>query len=345
MAPLVLGGALRPRHAIGARAALALTQAKASGAIEAGLFDRVRAGRVRRARRLLPLDVVAAPTDGEWALSASLNDVLQAASPTFQGPLRRSMAARILELAIATIDRIEPPATVGEALSRHTWFAALPDLTRTDSSVTWWAGSRVFRGEPPPARLQAWPGVRRVSVVATEVPLLDLTPLAVDRERLALALTLLLDRSPLTALATCTRGEPPFAWSDATLALVARGSGRTLALRALERLAPAAVDAALGRATRSLLEHRRDVAGPALAVLSDRVLAIAIGHTRAAQASSAPADAVFANAVGAAVALRRLEAGEPGWADDERKRIWHALKPAASSDAGRGAAALLQEPA
>ena len=194
MAPLVLGGALRPQHAVGARRALALTQAIGIHAIDAALFDRVQRLRVRRARRLVPIDALGPPTDMEWALAAALNDLLQAANPVFDGALRRSSAARILESCVATIAHVRPPTTVGDALSRHTWLSPTSELTRTDTRVSWWTGSQTFRGEAPPARLQAWPGVRRVSVVAQHVPLVDLTPLAVDRDDLVVALEKLLDR-------------------------------------------------------------------------------------------------------------------------------------------------------
>ena len=342
MAPLGLGGEVRPGHAIGGKNALALTQALGVEAAAADLFDRVQNARVRRARRLVPIDSLPPPTDAEWALSAALHDVLQAANPTFEGTLRRSMARRILDVAIATLDRIPSPQTAAEALSRHSWFARVPALTRTDTSVSWWSGSRVYRGVAPPARLQAWPGVRRVTVIERAHPLLELTPLAVDRDRLTHAVALLLDRSPLTALATCTRGAPTFAWSGGSLGLAASSTGRALALRALDQLPDVAVDEALGRATRALLERRRDLAEPALALLSERAIAAAGGHGAVDTATVTSADAALARALGAAVAVRRLESGEAGWREGERRRLLDWLGPVVGATAGQGAAALLE---
>jgi hypothetical protein len=342
MAPLVLGGDVRPGHAIGGRSALAMTQAAGVEAAAADLFDRVQAGRVRRARRLAPIDGLP-PADGaEWAMSAALHDVLQAANPTFKGAMRRSMARRILEVAIATLDRIPSPRTAAEALSRHSWFARVTALTRTDTSVSWWSGSRVYRGVAPPARLQAWPGIRRVTVIEKAHPLLELAPLAVDRDRLTHAVALLLDRSPLTALATCTRAAPTFAWSGGTLAVAASGAGRALALRALEQLPDLAVDEALGRATRDLLERRRDLAEPALGLLSDRAIAAAAGHVAVESGTVASADAALAQTLGAAVAVRRLESGESGWRASEQRRLLDWLGPVARGAAGDGAGALLE---
>lgn len=341
MAPLVLGGEVRPGHAIGARQALALTQAAGAQAVDTALFDRVQRARIRRARRLLPVDALDPATDAEWALCAAWHDTLQAANPTFDGTLRRSMATRILDLAIATLDQVPAPATAGEALSRHTWFARAMELRRTDTSVSWWSGSRTYRGAPPPLRLQAWPGIRRVSVIERRTRLVELTPLAVDREQLTRAVSLLLDRSPLTAIAACTRTAPRFAWSGGSLALVATRAGCALALRALEALPEAEVDAALGRATRSLLELRRDLAGPALRLLSERALAEVAGHLPPPTAGT-PHEALLARALGAVVARSRLENGEAGWPEPDRRRLLDGLASVVSGVAGQSAVTLLQ---
>src|SRR5579872_5134711 len=211
MAPLVLGGAVRPGHAIGGKAALEL--ASVADAVDAGLFDQVQTARVRRARRLTPVDALGPATAAEWALLAALHDMLHATNPSFDVALRRGSAARMLDIALLTIDRVPAAGHVGEALSRHTWLARLLDLARTDTDVSWWTGSRTFRGVKPPGRLQAWPELRRVSVVATPRTLLELTPLAVDTERLTETLARLLDRSPLTSLASCSRAAPEFIWT------------------------------------------------------------------------------------------------------------------------------------
>jgi hypothetical protein len=342
MAPLVLGGDVRPSHAIGARAALALETG--AGAVDPSRYERVQHGRVRQARRLLPIDEVGPPTAAEWAIGAALHDVMHAANPTFEGALRRSMAAKILDLAMVTLDRVPAPATVAEALSRHTWFARTMDVARTDTTVSWWSGSRVFRGVDPPARLQAWPGVRRVTVAPKAVPLLEVGPLAVRREQLTLAVARLLDRSPLTALATCTRAAPPFAWSGGTLALVAGSAGRTIVLRALERLPSAEVDAALGRATRDLLDRRREIAAPALALLADRAIAAAEGRVVAGGSTAGTSHATAARAIGAVVAVSQFRSGDAGWGDAERERLIDALGAVVQTEAGVAARGLVEGP-
>jgi len=277
MAPLVLGGPLVPGHALGARAALALGGA-GEPRVDPALVERVQAGRVRRARALAPVDVLGPPTAAEWALAAALHDALCAANPGFASALRRGAAARILDVALTTLDRVEPPARVGDALSRHSWLARLFEVTRTDAEVSWWTGSRVYRGRDVPARLRLWPDLRRVTVTTTARRLLELEPLGVRREKLVEVVRRTLARSPLTDLATCTRPEPEFAWTDAALALSATRAGRTLALRALARQPAADVAEALGRATAAL-------EGPRLGVARELMAA------RGALAGAAPGDA------------------------------------------------------
>ncbi len=367
MAPLVLGGPILPGHAIGARAALALGDDRLPTDRDLGL--RVAAARVRRARRLVPVDTLPDPSAVDWALAAALHDVLQAANPVFDAPLRRKAAARILELAAAMIERVPFPATVAEALSRHAWLARAPQVTRTDTSVRWWTGSREFLGVDPPPRLQAWPQLRRVEVVRTPRPLLELEPLAVDRERLTCAVAALLARTPLTDLATCTRAAPAFTWHSTVLNLVRASAGRTLALRALARLAPAEADVVLGRATRDLLASGyRHVVGPALSLLADRAVVDAEQRldseagarsiepideedtARPKPNDTAPTEAPaldaangrFARALGALVARRALKAGEGSWSDAQRLRLVKALARAAGSQAAREASALLE---
>jgi hypothetical protein len=343
MAPLVLGGPVRPGHAIGARVALKLGDGERTG-IDPDLEADVQGARIRRARRLAPIDSLPTATPAEWTLAAAFHDLLQAANPTFDAALRRSAAVRILALAREAIERVPEPANVLEALSRHTWFARVLDVARTDTVVSWWSGSRTYLGVEAPRRLQAWPELRRVSVVATPHPLLELTSLAVDRARLTDAVALLLTRTPLTELVTSTRDAPRFVWGEATLALIATRPGRTLALRALARLPSGDVDAALGRATRELLATRRAAGAPAVTLLAERALAKAEGHVaRSEEGATSRPDGAFARGLGAVAAVLLLEASGATWAEDDRRRLLAALDPAARSPAAQEATAMLGE--
>jgi len=277
MAPLVLGGSMRPGPAIGARAARALAEGPRASFADPALLARVRDARVRRARLLVPIDDLGPPTGAEWALAAALHDVIQSASPRLNAPMRRDGARRLIGLARDTIERAGAPRSVYDAVSRHAWLARMLEIARTDTTVSWWSETRVFLGVDPPARVQRWPGLRRVRVLRTERRLSDLAPLAIDRALFVAALSELLAQTPLTDLATCTRATPPFAWSEAALGLIASRVGRTLAMRALARLPAEEVDTTLGRATHALAQTPGN-ARAAQELLGERSAARAPGH-------------------------------------------------------------------
>jgi hypothetical protein len=303
----------------------------------------VQQARIRRARLLVPIDEVGPPTGAEWALAAALHDIVQSTNPGFDNGLRRKSAARILDLAETTIERVGAPANALDALSRHTWFARALDITRTDTVVSWWTGSRTFLGEEPPDRLRAWPRLRRVEVARSPRTLLKLAPLATGIEPLMRAVAGLLTRTPLTELATCTRAAPPFVWSPASAGLVTTAAGRALVLRALARLAAPDVDAALGRATRLVLEEKPELARAALALLAERVVAQVSGHVASPRSTweAVDADAAFARSLGAAAAARALASSDSRWRDDDRRRLLEALEPIAG-DAETAVARLQQ---
>ncbi len=328
MGPLVLGGALRPGPAIGARRAMDLR----AGQLPAGqeLAFRVSAVRLRRARQLAPIDSVPDPDGNDWALGASVNDILQSANPSFDALFRRHAAEHILDTAIETLRRIPAAANVGVALSRHTWLGRVLEVGRTDTLVSWWLGSRAFLGTEPPSRLQAWPRVRRVSVTHSRLGLLELQPLVFDRSRLAEALDLLLKCTPLTDIATCAREEPQFEWHASNLGLVATRSGRTLALRALAPLPPEAVDVTLGRATRALLRSSSCSLGSiALTLLSERALAEQETAISRPPGSSSP-DALFAQALGASAARHSLLRQDVYYSKDRQRHLVEKLSAIAA---------------
>jgi hypothetical protein len=233
IAPLVLGGALRPVRPLGPRRALAIGDLGI-----AVLSDERRLGlaaaRLRAARRLAPVDVLPDVAADEVALAAALSDLLQVTNHELSGVLTRRRHDRLLAAAVVLVDLAGPPRTLGRALARHATFARVPELVRVDSTVAWWTGSRSFRGQPPPARLLAWPDLRRVSVARAPVPVEAMADDApVDPSAWVAALGRWLARTPLTDLASSHRRRPAFAWSEATLGLVADPGGARLALRAI----------------------------------------------------------------------------------------------------------------
>ena len=204
---------------------------------DSDLRVRLDVARVRRARLLAPVDTLPDIDEADWAMLAALNDLLQVTNHELGGPLTRGRYARLLANVDWLCARIPAPRDILGALSRHGTFARVLELTRTDSTVAWWTGSAKFRGEPPPGRLLAWRGLRRVQVDERKVPLADMTAgvPGVSADDFTDALALWLTRSPLTDLATATRDSPRFAWSASTLSLVATAPGRSLAFRALAR--------------------------------------------------------------------------------------------------------------
>ena len=336
MAPLVLGGAMVPGKPIGARVALEIGEQRVAG--DPDLASHLTLARVRVARKLVPIDRVEPASREEWALACALHDIVQATNPGFDGVFRRRSAALLLDLVDATLERTAPVADLRDALSRHTWLSRMFEIRRTDTLVSWWVGSTRFLGTDAPARLTAWPELRRVSVEHTPRALIELPANggSVDLPRLGASLARLLARTPITDLATCTRATPPFAWTADTLAFVAAPRGRTIAVRALSRERAASVDAALGRATRALFARKSwRAVGVALELLAERTLGAALTATAAGKASSSNSDASFARAAGALVAREQIARGRVVLADDDRRRLLATLAPITSSALAR----------
>lgn len=245
LVPLVTGGDLRPVPPIGTDLALRLsTQATA---LESDSV--VALARLARARELWPVDRLPPMRKAEWLLVFALSDLIQAANPSLPGVLHQR-PFRLLTLVEATIERAGPPRSVADALARHATFARVLEIARPDTHVAWWVGSDLFQGTKPPARLLAWPNVRRVR---SAVDLVRMPDLAVGRHQLEptyrKTLATFFAASPVTDIGGIDRPEPPFAWTGATLGLIRSERGRTLAERAVRARCDAA--AAAREATRA----------------------------------------------------------------------------------------------
>jgi hypothetical protein len=330
MAPLVLGGEMNPGKPIGARAAIKLGEERVD--VDAELASEIGLARVRVARLLAPVDRFEHATRAEWMIAAALHDLVQATHPGFDAAFRRSGPARIVELVEATLEAVEPPSSLRDVLSRHTWLSRVFEITRTDTTVSWWTGSSRFLGTDPPPRLAAWPELRRVHVDKTPRSLVELpaTGASAAREPFARALGRILEATPLTDLATCTRADPAFAWTPAALSLVATSGGRTLAIRAMGRERDAEVDAALGRATKPLLDPKARVALlAALPLLAERAIAIAQASGNAI--APVAGDAAFARGCGAIAARALVASGAMPLAPRDAVHVTTLLDPIAQS--------------
>jgi len=314
------------------------------------LGSHVQLARARVARSLAPIDRLEAISAHEWALAAVLNDLVQSTHPGFDAVLRRSSPGKLLAVLDATLARIPNPRSVGESLSRHTLFSRVLEVSRTDVTLAWWTGKQTFLGTEPPARLKAWPELRRVEETRLPRGLVELPASGgvVSGTAFLGTLSTFFERTPLTDLATLDRKEPAFQWMPGTLGLVGSRGGRTLALRAIARRPTTSADEALGAATRRLAEGRQwQGLGVALDLLGEHILA------RAVQAMSRGGDAVpvapdkdgsaggFTRSVGA-FAARRLVATSGGGLDAAgRQHVLALLGPAAESGAARTLAELL----
>ncbi|MBX3227548.1 MAG: hypothetical protein KIT84_14435 [Labilithrix sp.] len=349
LGPLVVGGAMVPEKPFGGKNALLIGDGR-QPVLDPDLLSRCGLARVRIARKLAPVDTFdPAPTGAEWALAAVLHDLVQATHPGFDAAFRRNGPKRLLEVAQLTLDRIAPPENVGETLSRHTWFARMFELARTDTDLRWWTGSQRFLGTEPPTRLTAWPELRRVTQTKTPRPLMDLptSGAAVDVQRFGAVVESLLTKTPLTDLATVDRAAPAFQWTHATLSLAATRGGRTMVTRALALLPQRQVDAALGRATKRLfLSKAVRALFVAVDLLRDRALAAAsqqLGKDDPEPLVLGPDqnDAAFALGAGALVASHWIAQTGGGFSENERRTILQVLAPAASSTAAREVQQLL----
>lgn len=348
LAPLVLGGTTIPGKPIGGKNALSIGDRPPS---DAATLSHVDLARVRIARRIAPVDrFEQAPTANEWVIAAVLHDLVQSTHPGFDAVFRRSGPKRILEVIEKTLEVVPPPEDVGDALSRHTWFSRMFELARTDVDLKWWTGSERFLGTDPPARLLAWPEMRRVQQTRIPRPLMDLptSGSAVDAQRFSFLVERVLAKTPLTDLATIDRSTPPFAWTHENLGFASTNAGRTIILRALAYLPDRAVDAALGRATRHLFAAKATRAlMAAVDLLRDRVLGAA---TLRLTGDKDPEpltlgqehnDAAFAIGAGALVATHWIAQTGGGLNERDRRALLAVLAPAAQSAAAKEVKALL----
>lgn len=348
LAPLVLGGTSVPGKPIGGKNALAIGERPPS---DVATLSHVDLARVRVARRIAPVDrFEQAPTGTEWTIAAVLHDLVQSTHPGFDAVFRRSGPRRILDVIEKTLDVVPAPANVGDALSRHTWFSRMFELARTDVDLKWWTGSERFLGTDPPARLLAWPEVRRVQETRTPRPLMDLptSGSAVDPQRFTFLVKRVLAKTPLTDLATLDRATPAFMWTHESLAFAATNAGRTIVLRALSHLSDRAVDAALGRATRELFAAKATRAlAIAVDLLRDRVLGAAslrLTGDKDPEPLTLGAehnDAAFAVGAGALVATHWIAQTGGGLSERDRRALLAVLAPAAQSAAAKEVRALL----
>jgi len=273
LAPLVLGGTIHPVRPFGGP--LGLRIGVGHEIVDLDLRSRIDVARVRRARLLAPVDTLPPLDEVSFALLAALNDILQLTNHELAGIFTRRRYHRLLTNLHWICDRIPAPRDLQDALCRHAIFARVLEIVRTDTKVSWWTGSASFRGAEPPKRLLAWRELRRVHVDEDKVPIYDMVDpaVAVSEGQYLNIFSHWLTLTPITDLATATRKAPSFAWTAATLAIIATPPGRGLALRAFLGQPKDLATAVLSRAAREIPDHHADLRAAAERFAADLAIA------------------------------------------------------------------------
>jgi hypothetical protein len=198
-------------------------------------------------------DVTPAPFDDDAAtLLYAIHELFACTHPQAQSFYARSHTfCRAAEEVVRALPRTFDP---GRCVTRHLIVARALSTTRTDVHVKWWTGHADFYGSEPPARLTAWPDLRRVHVDKETAPMwrlaVDASATVSDDMRSARTdlLTALLDCSPLTRVLLL--GDPLQKGLPFPLVSTVKSKGkRTTPLDVLEdrRIARSVVDQLLAR--------------------------------------------------------------------------------------------------
>jgi hypothetical protein len=231
--PLVHGGTVEVSRPLSRRRVEALARAHAESA---GPIERRAAKLLGRSRQRALASLVASPPRPEldeatWRIGAAVHNLLALGHPEVGGGRGAELRIDRVATAAAALARLGAPATVGEALARHSMLARLPELVRTDSVVRFWLGRMTFVGRPPPPRVLAFPRLRGIEVETTRrVWMRDVGVPAAARGAF-LALT---EASPLGEALDPLRLDPPLAWGRVLTVLRFREICRAVAGRHLE---------------------------------------------------------------------------------------------------------------
>jgi hypothetical protein len=197
--------------------------------------------------------------EDELALAAGLHNALFLVHPRADvWSVSDKQRRRIIETALAMVSQ---PLTRdrGRVLARHALLHNLFHLTRSDVTVTWWAGRMRFSGQKPPPRLTSWRGVRRVR---EEVAVVDFDELLAVPDTAPVVATLL-RRTPLTQLLDAHPGAPPLHWEDAVSLLRDAELARAVAYQSVPSAPPreqVSGPARLAAAFEQMLERAPDPA-------------------------------------------------------------------------------------
>lgn len=240
--PLVAGGDVRVRGALGSLELETLTATAAADDSAAPIAE----ARHQVAAELF-YDATRPGLDADsLRLAAAVQNLLFLSHPEARGLGVGARRRREVALFSTGLASLPAPDSLDALAARHTLVHHLFDLGRDDVRVSFWAGSREFRGAEPPGRLLKWPGVRRVREERWRVGVV--AEAVADPSQRAIVAALLA-ASPLTDLLEPARLEPrldlrPLApWLR--LPMVARAVADRYLTLGLEQIGPAYTLAAI----------------------------------------------------------------------------------------------------
>jgi hypothetical protein len=236
--PLVRGGRLHVGRPLGPREIDRFVRQAAERGAGDEAVEALERARLAVASRFLR-DPAPPPLDeATLRLGAAVYDLLVLVHPGLEGPRAARRHERVAAAA-KTLAELGAPRTATEAVNRHSLLARLPEIARTDSTVSFWLGRQTFVGRVPPARVTALPNLRRVRVDAVKRSWLrEIGVPAVARDAV-LALSI---ASPLGEALDPLRLEPPLCWSRILPVMRAPTLARIVAGRMLEVGLPRAGD-------------------------------------------------------------------------------------------------------
>jgi hypothetical protein len=234
LVPLVRGGRLHVGRPLGPRAVERLGRLaaarEAAGPRDDDAVAALAAARAEVASRFLPRAPAPALDEATLRLGAAVHDLLVLIHPDLEGPRIARRRERIADAARG-LAALGPPRSAEEAVARHSLLARVPEIGRTDSTVSFWLGRQTFVGRAPPARVTALPALRRVRVdVVKRSWWRDIGVPAVAREAL-LALGI---ASPMGEALDPLRLDPSFSFGRVLPVLRAPALCRAVAGRMLD---------------------------------------------------------------------------------------------------------------
>jgi hypothetical protein len=215
--PLVKGGPLYVGRPLGRRALAAMIAAYRPGARRVlSIADMAEEdaiaelSRLRHARaRALLLPASPPPLDeSALRLGVAVHNLLALHHPSFEGRAQERRQAQIIDATLPIAD-LGPPGSAEEVVRRHSLVARLPEITRNEHTLDFWAGRRRFVGQPPPAHLLVFPRARRVTLTSQR----RLWFKEIGVPSFGRALLLAIHRAaPLGEAMDPLRLDPPLAW-------------------------------------------------------------------------------------------------------------------------------------